>query len=114
MIVFFQTSLGPALSARKVRFNQFASIEYQQESYMTPRDFLFSVMLEKMDRKCPNTPRAQPWLGSLVLMLSVPPLRHCREAAEKSYIQKGIYTTSCPSPADESCSGFPPVHGSPL
>ncbi|CAF95009.1 unnamed protein product, partial [Tetraodon nigroviridis] len=38
-------------SARRLRFNQFASVEYQQEPYMTPRDFLFSVMLEKVDRK---------------------------------------------------------------
>lgn len=42
---------GPTLSARKVRFNQFASVVYQQEPYMTPRDFLFSVMLENVDRK---------------------------------------------------------------
>ncbi|CAF88785.1 unnamed protein product, partial [Tetraodon nigroviridis] len=42
---------APALSARRLRFNQFASVEYQQEPYMTPRDFLFSVMLEKVDRK---------------------------------------------------------------
>lgn len=41
----------PTLSARKVRFNQFASVVYQQEPYMTPRDFLFSVMLENVDRK---------------------------------------------------------------
>ncbi|XP_056911622.1 calcium uptake protein 2, mitochondrial-like isoform X3 [Takifugu flavidus] len=41
----------PTLSARRVRFNQFASVVYQQEPYMTPRDFLFSVMLENVDRK---------------------------------------------------------------
>ncbi|KAG7257405.1 hypothetical protein CRUP_026271 [Coryphaenoides rupestris] len=39
------------LSARRMRFNQFASISYQQEVYMTPRDFLFSIMLENVDRK---------------------------------------------------------------
>lgn len=53
MFLLFQLGWAPALSARKVRFNQFASVEYQQEPYMTPRDFLFSVMLEKVDRKCP-------------------------------------------------------------
>ncbi|XP_059208243.1 calcium uptake protein 2, mitochondrial [Centropristis striata] len=41
----------PQMSARKVRFNQFASVVYQEEPYMTPRDFLFSVMLENVDRK---------------------------------------------------------------
>ncbi|XP_034405557.1 calcium uptake protein 2, mitochondrial [Cyclopterus lumpus] len=38
-------------SARKIRFNQFASVVYDEEPYMTPRDFLFSVMLENVDRK---------------------------------------------------------------
>ncbi|XP_064197165.1 calcium uptake protein 2, mitochondrial isoform X2 [Anguilla rostrata] len=38
-------------SARRLRFNQFASIVYELEPYMTPRDFLFSVMLENVDRK---------------------------------------------------------------
>ncbi|KAM6907837.1 calcium uptake protein 2, mitochondrial [Xenentodon cancila] len=42
---------APQLSARKVRFIQFASVVYEEEPYMTPRDFLFSVMLEKVDRK---------------------------------------------------------------
>ncbi|XP_037618651.1 calcium uptake protein 2, mitochondrial isoform X4 [Sebastes umbrosus] len=42
---------APHLSARKIRFNQFASVVYDQEPYMTPRDFLFSVMLENVDRK---------------------------------------------------------------
>ncbi|XP_049891841.1 calcium uptake protein 2, mitochondrial [Epinephelus moara] len=42
---------APQLSARKIRFNQFASVVYEQEPYMTPRDFLFSVMLENVDRK---------------------------------------------------------------
>lgn len=39
------------ISARRIRFNQFASVMYEQEPYMTPRDFLYSVMLEKVDRK---------------------------------------------------------------
>ncbi|XP_061596656.1 calcium uptake protein 2, mitochondrial [Cololabis saira] len=39
------------LSARKLRFVQFASVVFEDEPYMTPRDFLFSVMLEKVDRK---------------------------------------------------------------
>ncbi|XP_040907153.1 calcium uptake protein 2, mitochondrial [Toxotes jaculatrix] len=42
---------APQLSARKIRFNRFASVVYEQEPYMTPRDFLFSVMLENVDRK---------------------------------------------------------------
>uniref|UniRef100_UPI00398EDD6D calcium uptake protein 2, mitochondrial n=1 Tax=Pristiophorus japonicus TaxID=55135 RepID=UPI00398EDD6D len=33
-------------ATRKQRFRQFASIEYEGELYMTPRDFLFSVILE--------------------------------------------------------------------
>ncbi|KAM4620748.1 calcium uptake protein 2, mitochondrial [Polymixia lowei] len=41
----------PHLSARRIRFNQFASMMYEQEPYMTPRDFLYSVMLENVDRK---------------------------------------------------------------
>ncbi|XP_051902230.1 calcium uptake protein 2, mitochondrial isoform X1 [Hippocampus zosterae] len=42
---------APQMSARKMRFIQFASIVYEEEPYMTPRDFLFSVMLEDVDRK---------------------------------------------------------------
>ncbi|KAM9349016.1 calcium uptake protein 2, mitochondrial [Symphorus nematophorus] len=42
---------APQLSARKIRFNQFASVVYDMEPYMTPRDFLYSVMLENVDRK---------------------------------------------------------------
>ncbi|XP_076606694.1 calcium uptake protein 2, mitochondrial [Chaetodon auriga] len=42
---------SPQRSARKARFIQFASVVYEQEPYMTPRDFLFSVMLENVDRK---------------------------------------------------------------
>lgn len=53
MFLLLQDVPVPVLSARKVRFNQFASVEYQHEPYMTPRDFLFSVMLEKVDRKWP-------------------------------------------------------------
>ncbi|KAA8586360.1 hypothetical protein FQN60_000196 [Etheostoma spectabile] len=41
----------PQPSARKIRFIQFASVVYDEEPYMTPRDFLFSVMLENVDRK---------------------------------------------------------------
>ncbi|XP_038563902.1 calcium uptake protein 2, mitochondrial isoform X1 [Micropterus salmoides] len=36
---------------RKLRFIQFASAIYEDEPYMTPRDFLFSVMLDNVDRK---------------------------------------------------------------
>ncbi|XP_042560651.1 calcium uptake protein 2, mitochondrial-like [Clupea harengus] len=41
----------PSLSPRRMRFNQFASMQYDMEPYMTPRDFLFSVLLENVDRK---------------------------------------------------------------
>ncbi|KAL2094187.1 hypothetical protein ACEWY4_008906 [Coilia grayii] len=41
----------PSLSPRRMRFNQFASMMYEMEPYMTPRDFLFSVLLEIVDRK---------------------------------------------------------------
>ncbi|CAL8364300.1 unnamed protein product [Lota lota] len=46
-----QETAVPQRSARRIRFDQFASIMYEQEVYMTPRDFLFSVMLENVDRK---------------------------------------------------------------
>ncbi|XP_030216419.1 calcium uptake protein 2, mitochondrial [Gadus morhua] len=46
-----QETAVPVRSARRIRFNQFASLIYEQEVYMTPRDFLFSVMLENVDRK---------------------------------------------------------------
>nr|XP_019571234.1 PREDICTED: calcium uptake protein 2, mitochondrial [Rhinolophus sinicus] len=39
------------LSLRKQRFMQFSSLEHNGEFYMTPRDFLFSVMFEHMERK---------------------------------------------------------------
>ncbi|XP_051965309.1 calcium uptake protein 2, mitochondrial-like [Xyrauchen texanus] len=39
------------VSTRCLRFNQFASIMYEQEPYMTPRDFLHSVMMEYVDHK---------------------------------------------------------------
>ncbi|RXN28725.1 calcium uptake mitochondrial-like isoform X2 [Labeo rohita] len=41
----------PPVSMRRLRFNQFASMIYEEEPYMTPRDFLHSVMMEKVDRK---------------------------------------------------------------
>ncbi|XP_053419034.1 calcium uptake protein 2, mitochondrial isoform X2 [Nycticebus coucang] len=37
-------------SLRKQRFMQFSSLEYEGEYYMTPRDFLFSVMFEQVER----------------------------------------------------------------
>ncbi|XP_036436027.1 calcium uptake protein 2, mitochondrial [Colossoma macropomum] len=40
-----------SVSMRRLRFNQFASVIYEQELYMTPRDFLYSIMLEDVDRK---------------------------------------------------------------
>ncbi|XP_029415470.1 calcium uptake protein 2, mitochondrial [Nannospalax galili] len=39
------------LSLRKQRFMQFSSLEHNGEYYMTPRDFLFSVMFEQIERK---------------------------------------------------------------
>ncbi|KAB5522744.1 hypothetical protein PHYPO_G00162960 [Pangasianodon hypophthalmus] len=41
----------PAVSMRRLRFNQFASVIYEHEPYMTPRDFLYSIMLEHMEHK---------------------------------------------------------------
>nr|DBA32661.1 TPA: hypothetical protein GDO54_000436 [Pyxicephalus adspersus] len=38
-------------SLRKLRFLQFASLEYDGEYYMTPRDFIFSVMFENYEHK---------------------------------------------------------------
>ncbi|KAM4045832.1 calcium uptake protein 2, mitochondrial isoform 2-T2 [Anomaloglossus baeobatrachus] len=38
-------------SLRKQRFMHFASLEYDGEYYMTPRDFLFSVMFENLQHK---------------------------------------------------------------
>ncbi|KAM9320439.1 calcium uptake protein 2, mitochondrial [Gastrophryne carolinensis] len=38
-------------SIRKQRFMQFASLEYDGEYYMSPRDFLFSVMFEQVQRR---------------------------------------------------------------
>ncbi|KAM5181128.1 calcium uptake protein 2, mitochondrial [Mantella aurantiaca] len=38
-------------SLRKLRFLQFASLVYDGENFMTPRDFLFSVMFENVQRK---------------------------------------------------------------
>ncbi|XP_012996589.1 calcium uptake protein 2, mitochondrial isoform X2 [Cavia porcellus] len=39
------------VSLRKRRFMQFSSLEHEGEYYMTPRDFLFSIMFEQMERK---------------------------------------------------------------
>ncbi|XP_023651715.1 calcium uptake protein 2, mitochondrial isoform X2 [Paramormyrops kingsleyae] len=44
-------SANSVQSARRLRFSQFSSVVYDQEVYMTPRDFLFSVMLDDVDRK---------------------------------------------------------------
>ncbi|XP_059998612.1 calcium uptake protein 2, mitochondrial-like [Lagenorhynchus albirostris] len=38
-------------SPRKQRFMQFSSLEHGGEYYMTPRDFLFSVMFDQIERK---------------------------------------------------------------
>ncbi|XP_026067780.1 calcium uptake protein 2, mitochondrial [Carassius auratus] len=41
----------PPVSMRRLRFNQFASMIYEEEPYMTPRDFLHSVLMENVDCK---------------------------------------------------------------
>ncbi|KAK2816658.1 hypothetical protein Q7C36_022929 [Tachysurus vachellii] len=41
----------PAVSMRRLRFNQCASVVYEHELYMTPRDFLYSIMLEHVEHK---------------------------------------------------------------
>ncbi|XP_073750900.1 calcium uptake protein 2, mitochondrial isoform X4 [Callorhinus ursinus] len=43
--------MGEKLSLRKQRFMQFSSLEHEGEYYMTPRDFLFSVMFDQMELK---------------------------------------------------------------
>ncbi|XP_025052408.1 calcium uptake protein 2, mitochondrial isoform X1 [Alligator sinensis] len=43
--------MAEKLSIRKQRFMHFASLEYNGEYYMTPRDFLFSVMFDQVGRK---------------------------------------------------------------
>lgn len=45
--------MAEKLCIRKKRFMQFASVQYNEEYYMTPRDFLFSVMFDKPGRKLP-------------------------------------------------------------
>uniref|UniRef100_A0A8C3I986 Mitochondrial calcium uptake 2 n=1 Tax=Chrysemys picta bellii TaxID=8478 RepID=A0A8C3I986_CHRPI len=42
--------MAEKLSIRKQRFMKFASLEYDGEYYMTPRDFLFSVMFDQVGR----------------------------------------------------------------
>ncbi|DAA23852.1 calcium uptake protein 2, mitochondrial [Bos taurus] len=56
LTVLAQRSVNPGeitgkLSPRKQRFMQFSSLEYGGEYYMTPRDFLFSVMFDHIQRK---------------------------------------------------------------
>ncbi|XP_027413388.1 calcium uptake protein 2, mitochondrial isoform X2 [Bos indicus] len=55
LTVLAQRSVNPGeitgkLSPRKQRFMQFSSLEYGGEYYMTPRDFLFSVMFDHIQR----------------------------------------------------------------
>lgn len=40
------------LTYRETRFNQFASVEYDGNIYMTPQDFLESVTLETPRGEC--------------------------------------------------------------
>lgn len=47
----FNAERDERLSLRKQRFMQFASLEYEGEYYMTPRDFLFSVVFDEVERK---------------------------------------------------------------
>ncbi|XP_029028887.1 calcium uptake protein 2, mitochondrial [Betta splendens] len=60
----------PQLSARRLRFTQFASVVYEDEHYMTPRDFLFSVMLEKVDRKLRKKILTNQELNTMLLRAS--------------------------------------------
>ncbi|XP_007495274.2 calcium uptake protein 2, mitochondrial [Monodelphis domestica] len=39
------------LSIRKKRFMQFSSLEYEGEHYMTPRDFLYSIIFDQIEHK---------------------------------------------------------------
>ncbi|XP_026183987.1 calcium uptake protein 2, mitochondrial [Mastacembelus armatus] len=61
---------APLLSPRKIRFIQFASVIYEQEPYMTPRDFLFSVMLEDVDRKLQKRILTKPEVDKMLLTAS--------------------------------------------
>lgn len=57
--------MAEKLCIRKKRFMQFASVHYDGEYYMTPRDFLFSVMFDKPGRKLPvinHTTLLNEWL----------------------------------------------------
>lgn len=55
------------LSARRLRFIQFASVVYQNEPYMTPRDFLYSVMLENVDRKLQKRVLAESEVSNMLV-----------------------------------------------
>lgn len=48
---FIHADVDERLSLRKHRFMHFASLEYEGEHYMTPRDFLFSVMFDQVERE---------------------------------------------------------------
>uniref|UniRef100_A0A4X2M3I5 Mitochondrial calcium uptake 2 n=1 Tax=Vombatus ursinus TaxID=29139 RepID=A0A4X2M3I5_VOMUR len=55
LTVFAQKSdndeMAEKVSIRKQRFMQFSSLEYEGEYYMTPRDFLYSVMFDQIEHK---------------------------------------------------------------
>ncbi|KAF4787646.1 hypothetical protein TURU_167825 [Turdus rufiventris] len=59
------------LSLRKHRFMHFASLEYEGEYYMTPRDFLFSVMFDQVQHNM------QKLLTSLMNTLVVYIKKYC-------------------------------------
>uniref|UniRef100_A0A4W4HCP0 EF-hand domain-containing protein n=1 Tax=Electrophorus electricus TaxID=8005 RepID=A0A4W4HCP0_ELEEL len=61
---------APPVSMRRVRFHQFASVTYEQESYMTPRDFLYSVMLEGVDRKLQKKPLTKAEMEKMLTVAS--------------------------------------------
>ncbi|XP_068936976.1 calcium uptake protein 2, mitochondrial isoform X2 [Petaurus breviceps papuanus] len=44
-------NVAEKLPIRKQRFMQFSSLEYEGEHYMTPRDFLYSVMFDQIEHK---------------------------------------------------------------
>ncbi|KAM9441352.1 calcium uptake protein 2, mitochondrial [Clarias gariepinus] len=60
----------PAVSMRRLRFNQFASVIYDQELYMTPRDFLYSVMLEQVEHKLHKRPLSKAEVEKMLTVAS--------------------------------------------
>ncbi|XP_060769031.1 calcium uptake protein 2, mitochondrial [Neoarius graeffei] len=60
----------PAVSMRRLRFNQFASLIYEQEVYMTPRDFLYSMMLEHVEHELHKRHLSKAEVGKMLTVAS--------------------------------------------